>query len=78
MFFKFSNLSPFYKLEKRKFDAENVKSTKKSREVITSEIACEVLYQHASGMKVTLLSWSVGIFMSRNEIPNYNIWVRVM
>jgi hypothetical protein len=51
-------------LEKRKFDAENVKSTKKSREAITSEIVPEVLYQHASGMKVTLLSWSVGIFMT--------------
>ena len=51
-------------LEKRKFDAENVKSTKKSREAITSEIVREVLYQHASGMKVTLLSWPVGIFMT--------------
>ena len=65
-------------LEKRKFDAENVKSTKKSREAITSEIVREVLYQHASGMKVTLLSWSVGNFMSRNDIPNYNILVRIM
>jgi len=31
-------------LEKRKFDAENVKSTKKSRKAITSEIVHEVLH----------------------------------
>ena len=39
-------------LEKRKYDADNVKSTKKPRKAITSEIVREVLYQHASGMKV--------------------------
>jgi hypothetical protein len=41
-------------LEKRKFDAENVKSTKESRKVLTSEIVHEVLHQHESGMKVNL------------------------
>ena len=41
-------------LEEKKFDAENVKSTKNSGKAITSEIVLEVLHQHASGMKVNL------------------------
>jgi hypothetical protein len=54
-------------LEKKKFDAENVKSTNESRKAITSEIVHEVLHRQVSGLKVNfihLFSWSVGIFMT--------------
>jgi hypothetical protein len=46
-------------LEKRKFDAKNFKSTKKSGKAITSEIMREVSHQHGSGMKVSLHSFIV-------------------
>lgn len=41
-------------LEKRKFDAENVKSTKESRKTVASEIVLDVLHHCALGMKVNL------------------------